>query len=670
MSDHEEKELITLALERFKRASEAESQTRKESLDDFRFSTGDQWPNDVKSDRLKDGRPCLTMDRLSPMIRHVVNEFRQQRPAPHINPVGDGADKQTADIMQGIIRHIEVNSEAEIADDHAFECMVRGGFGYERIRTVVVDDGTNEQEIKVCRIKNPFTVYFDPAAEEPDYSDAKFCFIITDMGREEYKAAYPKSKMMARLDDFESIGDSAPGWMDEKFIRVAEYFFVEKAGGRPTVGWAKINAIEALEQRIWAGRYIPVVPMIGDDLTINNERYIAGIVRNGKDAQKQYNFFQSAATERIALVPRAPYIATPQQIKGFEKMWNSANRENYSVLLHNPVIEGGNLLGPPQRAQVDAQVADLAYMVQQAESDLFATMGINEARVGEKSNEKSGKAILARQQQSQLATSNFADNAARALRYRTRLLIDLIPHIYDVTRIQRIINPDGSADAVVVYKGEQNKPAAQAMLNQAVQKVFDVSVGRYDVTVSIGPSFQTKRQESAAAMLDFMKVLPPQLAQSVADLLVREMDWPGADQIADRLKKLLPPELLDNSKQTPEVQLQQAQAKLAGLSKVYDLLLQEFNKLQDELNTKKAELASKEAIASMQENTKVVIELLKAQQAGAEMAVKRQMAENEMMHRAAHERAMQAEGAEQAAAQQREAAGQQMLMQSQNGGQP
>lgn len=641
---------IKLALERFQLAAEAEASNRRDSLDDLKFSVGEQWDAAVKSQRETEGRPCLVMNRTQQMIRQVVNEQRQQRPAVQINPVGGGADKDTAEIEQGIVRHIEVNSDAEIAYDHAFELMVRTGWGDWRILTEVVDDGSNEQEIKIKRIKNNFSVYFDPACSEPDFSDARYAFIVEDLQHEEYKSRFGKSKAASRLSDLESVGDIPPGWMDETFIRVAEYYYIDgkDEAHRPIVKWALINCIETLKKTTWPGRWIPIIRVVGDDLQVDGKRYLAGLVRMMKGPQMQYNFMRSAAVEQVALGPKAPWLAAEGQIEGHEEEWRTSNRKNHAVLVYKSTDVAGKPIPPPQRNVVEPPIQATALMCQMADDDLMATAGVNIERLGgDKGSEKSGRAILARQQQSQVATSNFSDNLARAMRFNARQLIDLIPHIYDVTRIQRIINPDGSVDNIVIHNGAGTAQEAKQIAQQnAIMKVFDVTVGRYDVTVSVGPSYQTRRQEAFAMQTELLKIVPPELAKNVMDLVVANSDMPGADQIAKRWKKMLPPEMADDNQMDADVQLQKTRAQLQAAMQQHELLTRALNEATEVIKQKRIEAASKKEITELQERTKILVAEINTK--AQEVATRMKMEQEQWLalHGSAHDFAKDAAGSE------------------------
>lgn len=643
-------EFLAKACERFKQAAEAESQIRRESLDDLRFSIGEQWPGLIKASRQLDKRPCLTINRLPQFFRQVTNEQRQARPAIQINPVGDGATIETAETLQGIVRHIERNSEAEIGYDHAFEMMVRIGFGYFRVVTDYVQDGSFEQEIQIKRIKNPFTVYFDPNCSDPDYSDAKWAFVIEDVPRETFKEQFPHSEA-ATLAEFASVGDRAPGWLSKETVRIAEYFYVTEErktlyqldDGRKVfslpegamavsereqvvrrVNWAKITALDILDENIWPGRWIPIIPVLGDDMDVDGKRHLSGLVRNAKDAQRMSNYWKSAATEVIALAPRNPHVGVEGQFEGHEEKWREANVRNYAYLEYKAVSVSGQPAPRPQRQTFEPPIQAMVMMIRDADNDLKATTGIYDASLGESGPETSGKAILARQKQSDVANLNYSDNMARSIRFAGKIILDLIPKIYDVPRIQRIVNPDNSVKYVVIHRGAEQAQAAQGMLSDSVKRIFDIGVGRYDVTVSVGASYQSKRMEAATSMIEFIKAFP-QSGAVIADLLAKNMDWPGSQQIADRLKKMLPPNLQEGEDGDPRMELQKAKAQLQALSQQHELLTKALQESTEVIKTKKMELESKERIAAMDNQTKLALAEAQAQREGALELLRAQM---------------------------------------------
>lgn len=642
--EKDDKELLHEALERFKVAEEAESEIRKLSLEDTEFRSGKQWPDDVQADRQRDGRPCLVINRIPQFIQQVTNDQRQNRPSIKVHPVDDQGDKDTAKVIQGLVRHIEYNSNADVAYDTAFDGAVTGGFGYLRILTDYVDPASFDQEILIKRIRNPLSVFFDPYAQEPDGSDAEWAHIIDDLSTEEYKAKFPNSEL-AQMGDWDSVGNNSPGWMREGGCRVAEYFYretkeetivllsdgstvlksqyeqlsqaqqigpdgqpvqipqivKERKTQVPVIRWCKLNGIEILEKTAWLGKWIPIVPVYGTEIYVNGRRILEGIVRNAKDSQRMYNYWSSAETEAIALAPRTPFIAAEGQTEGYEEAWKTANRRNHSVLFYKPISIGGVPVPPPQRNAFEPAVQAITLARGQAADDMKSTTGIYDSSLGNRSNESSGIAIQRRNIQSQTSNFHFIDNLTRSLRHVGRILVDLIPKIYDTGRSARIIGEDGEQKVVKV-----NAP----FMEGGEQKVYQLDAGKYDVTIDVGPSFASKRQEAAASMMDLAKAYP-QVAQAAGDLMVKNMDWPGAQEIADRLKKMLPPGLADDPASKSQAIPPQAQAQMQQMHQMIEQLTEQLNHKTQAIETKSVELESRERIEMAKIKSNQEIELAK-----------------------------------------------------------
>jgi len=647
-----DEDLLATARKRFDLCVEAESENRKLALEDLEFRTGNQWPAEIKAERNQQGRPCLTINRLPQFLRQVTNDQRQNRPAIKVSPVDDRADVETAKIFQGLIRHIEYNSNADVAYDTAFEGAASGGLGYMRVITEYCDPYSFNQEIKIKRVRNRFMVYLDPHSQEPDGSDANFGFVAEDVPWETYKAMYKEAKGQG-ADDWTSVGDTAPSWQSDKTVRVVEYFYKtfkevdmvllengfvaeksklpkdnphkilkERKAVMPAIKWCKTNGIEVLEETDWAGQWIPIVPVLGDEIDVDGKRVLEGIIRHAKDPQRMYNYWASAETETIALAPKAPFIGYEGQFKGHEHKWEAANIKNHAYLEVKAVTLNGVTAPLPQRNVYEAPVAAITNARMQSSEDLKATTGIYDAALGNRSNESSGVAIQRRATQAQTSNFHFVDNLSRSLRHLGRILIDLIPKVYDTERSVRIIGDDGEAEIVA--------------LNQIFEKggkklQYNLSAGKYDVTVSTGPSYATKRQEAVDSMLELTKVYP-QMAQVAGDLIVKNMDWHGSQEIAERLKRQLPPGVADqDGKDKPPVppeiqaQLQQMGQMVEQLTKTSNDQAQilenkkmelesreriEFKKLEVQIAIKEAELGSRESMALLQHQVSEIHERL------------------------------------------------------------
>lgn len=611
----ENKSILELARQRFESGIEATNEIRKLAVEDLEFSAGNQWPDDAKKERAQDNRPCLVINRIPQFIRQVTNDQKQNKPAIKVFPVDDKGDVETAKIMQGIVRHIEYNSNANVAYNYAFDGAVRKGFGFFRIITDYVSPTSFDQEILIKKIQNHFSVVLDPNHIEPDGSDCEWGFIFDDIPKEEYLETYKDSEL-ASMDDWQSIGSSKNDWIASDKVRIAEYFYKEyeektilqlsdgstvfeddfdaslgiqvsnkRKTQVPVVKWAIINGIEVLEQKDFPCYYIPIIPVYGEEVQLENQRIFEGIVRHAKDSQRMYNYWASSETEAIALAPRAPYLVADGQIPdNYKEQWSNANRRNYPYLTYKPTTIGGQVVGAPQRNSFEPAVQAITNARMQAADDMKATTGIYDSALGAQSREVSGVAIRGRQAQSQTSNYHFVDNLHSSLRHAGRIIIDLIPKIYDRERAARIIGDDDQQEIVFLNK---------VFEKNGETKFFDLSAGKYDVAVEAGPSYATKRQEALASMIDLTKSYP-QVAQAAGDLMVKNMDWPGAGEIAERLKKMLPPQLADdkNKLQIPP----EAQAQIEQMSQMLDQLTQQLNEKTKMIETKSVEIESKERI--------------------------------------------------------------------------
>jgi hypothetical protein len=543
---------------RFELSIEADSENRVRALDDVRFVSvqGEQW--DEYQKRKRKTRPCYEFNRLRQHIRQVTGDQRQNRPQIKLRAVEQG-DKETADIMQGLIRNIESISNADKAYDTAFEWAVTGGYGVWRLKTEYNNNDSFEQDIKIQEVTNPFSVYFDPSAQEFDRRDAQYAFVITRIGKDEFKQKYPNDELI----DYTGANYDIQHWIDDASVTLCEYWYkqyedknllllsngntvyedeipdrmVLEANGItvlkkrkvevPKVKMALLTGEGVIEEADWAGRYIPIVPVYGDIVDIDGEFHYSGMVRFGKDAQRVYNYHRTTMIETIANAPKVPYLVTPEQIKGFEGLWKSANAENMPFLPYNPDPRAG---GMPQRSGGVEIPQALITASQYDAEDIKAVTGQFDASMGAGGNETSGRAILARQREGDTATYSYIDNLSRAIRYTGEILVDLIPKIYDTERVVRILGIDGGEKWVEINKIQLDQMTGQQIVTN------DITGGKYDVSVNVGASYNTQRQEASEALLEMMG--NPMLAPVVADLLAKNLDIPNSDELEKRLRKI------------------------------------------------------------------------------------------------------------------------------------
>lgn len=579
------------AREAFAACQDAEAENRAEALDDIRFARmEEQWPDAIRQQRQREGRPCLTINKLTAFTRQVINDARQNKPSIKVHPVDSAADPATAEMINGLIRNIEYTSNADVAYDTAAECAVTGGVGYFRIGIDYAHDDTFDLDILIQRIANPFSVYGDPHSTAADSSDWNVCFVTEMVKKADFERRYPgatKANWEAGYGDLQSPwvdGDdvmlaewwrreeverpivllSAPAQMpDGSELRILdrEFYAANKplfdglglsvAAERVTRSWKVTQTLmtgaEVLEQTDWAGKYIPIIPVYGDEVNVEGKRYFRSLIRSAKDAQRMFNYWRTTSTELVALAPKAPFIGPKGAFKSDAQKWASANVQSHAYIEYD-VVNGG---APPQRQPFAGVPAGALQEALNASDDMKAILGLYDASLGARSNETSGKAIMARQREGDVATFHFVDNLTRAIRHGGRVLLDLIPHVYTGQRIVRILGQD---------KKPQNVPLGQPMqLPDGTAKVFDLAVGKYDLTVEAGPSFTSQREEMVTTLTQLIQAYPP-AAPVVGDILVRNMDIQGAEEISERLKALLPPQLQGQNPQ--EQQAQQAVQQL------------------------------------------------------------------------------------------------------------
>ena len=574
-----DEDIIEESKKRFEIAKNASRHNREPALEDLEFLIGEQWPEKIKQQREIEQRPCLTMNQLPKFVRQVTGDARQNKPAIQVHPVDSMADPETAKIIEDLIRNIEYVSGAAGTYDTSLDQAAMAGFGYFRIKTQYVEDDTFEQEIRIQRIPNQFSVYYDPNCIEADCSDAAWCIVTEKISKNKFLEDWPNAEMPA-VSVPGSPGDTED-WVTNETIRIAEYWYKEpiektlvlaqfpdgttgvydeaelgKPGGngsgppllpegtqilkRRLVKGHEVKrcvhtAVEVLEKTDHPGKYIPIVSVLGEEINVDGKQYLRGVIRFAKDPQRAYNYHWTVATELIALAPKSPWLLTPEMIKSFEGEWGEAHRKTFPYLLHNPdpMFPGR----APQREPFAQIPTASVEMLQISGQGLKDTTGIYDASLGKQSNETSGRAIVARQREGDTGTFVWIDNLTKAITFAGKILIDLIPKIYDTERIIRVRGKDDSTQFVTINT-QQPHPETGAMM-----PFHDLTVGKYDVVIQVGPSYTTKRIEAANDMLTFMEKLPPQQAAAVSDLVASNMDWEGAKEIAERLKAMLPPQL-------------------------------------------------------------------------------------------------------------------------------
>lgn len=589
-------DIIKQAENRLKACIDAERDNFDDARNDLKFLKGDHWPEDAKRQRTIERRPCLTINKHPAFLRQITNDQRQNRPSIHVHPVDDGADVKIAEIYEGMVRHIEYASQADICYDTSVHSAAAVGFGYFRLITDYEAPDSFDQVIKFDRIRNVFSVHMDPSIKSPDGSDMTYCFLESSMPLRDFKVEYPKSEIVKTT--------SLDGDEDEKEVIVLEYYSIEESPDtliklitgevgfrsdlkglvdegdivqeRPSakrrVVWRKLAGLdskmpgearpikyspkitEVLETTEIPCDFIPVFLVIGTEVDIDGKVTYSGVIRDSKDSAMMYDFWMTSATEEVSMRPKTPYIGAEGQFAGHEEEWRQANVRTFSYLEYKPKTVNGVLAPPPQRQPMADVPHGVLQMAMHASDEIKAVTGIYDASLGARGNETSGLAINSRKKQGDLSNFHYIDNLGRTVRHAGRCLVNMIPRVYTGPRIVRIIGKDDRVGYAKVNQPGPVQITEDSMGTiQAVNSVMnDLSAGRYDVTIHSGPSFSSLRDESRAAMMELSGNWP-KLMDVAGDEVVRAMDWPGATKIADRIRNTIPPEILAEEGQPSQI---------------------------------------------------------------------------------------------------------------------
>ena len=612
MADRE-KDIIERAYENFQACLNWEQATRQRYREDMRFlyadsDNQDQWEPAVKARRHLATQPMLTINKTHTHWLHVVNNLKANKPSVQVHPTNDEATYEAAEIFEGLVRHIEYKSNAKVAYDIAAEHMVGGGIGYWRLTTAYADDSTFDQEIFIKEVPDAMSVYLDPHIKRKDGLDAKFGFIYEDMPRREFERKFPNFKLPATSPSGNQM------WITKDVVRLAEYYELEvrkewlyalenpdgsmryakesdisvderklfneaiRQGAegitrrridKRTIKKYLIGGDEVLEKGTWPGSYIPIIRCPGEEVVIEGRLDRKGLIRYMKDAQRAYNYNASAAIEFGALQSKSPYMAPVEAIEGLENYWATANTENHAYLPYNHADENGNPIPSPVRQQPPSSAPVYMEGMATAAQELMMTSGQYDQTFGEQSQELSGVSIEKRVNQGERVTYHFQDNQNMAIQTTGRMIIDLIPKVYDTKRIVRILGDDNTESQIMVDP-ELAEPMKKTEdeENARVMAIFNPNVGKYDVVAEVGPSYDTRRQEAFDAMTKLLAAQPA-LSQVIGDLYMGSADFPNADKLQERMRNWIPPNILgtgpSEQEQQLQQQLQQAQAIIQQL---------------------------------------------------------------------------------------------------------
>lgn len=647
------------------------SEIHSVGLEDDKFVAGEQWPEEVRKDREEDRRPILTYNLIPSFTRQITNRVRENRSQVKVVPVESDRGKSPtianltgtkdysmADVYSGIIRNVEHVSRSEQAYDTSLKHAVDHGFGYFYLMNEWSKLDPFVQELVIHRVKNSYTVYLDPDAQEADYRDAQDAFMFENIKKTTFESKYPDASHTEFAQT--GMGASYDGWYDTDSLRLAQYFWIDykddevlllnngklvhlstvedvlaklkqeqgifvqvdnggnemrKEVKRPVCMWQKMTARDVLEEAELPFSAIPIFPVLGEEIIVDGRTRYESAIRHAKDPQKSYNYWRTAAAETVALAPRAPWVGTEAQFAGHEDLYEEANVRNLPYLTYN-FKEG---VSPPARS-FPSQVAAAELQNATADGvDMQTIIGLHDASLGKEGNEKSGKAIIERKAQGATSTYQFPDNLSRAQEQCGRLMVEAIPKLYDTRRIARIRLPDDTDDFVE--------------LNQAIEEdgktvlIHDIGYGKYDVTMETGPNYSTQRAEAADLQMQLLKVLGPERASNIVHLIVKNLGVPGSDEVATVLRKMLPDALKSEDEKAADLPKGVTQDENGQLVKDGEpwqpppTLEQQLAQKQQEIDEMKAnaEKATAEAKIATAEADKIQAEA-KIEEAKAKMA--------------------------------------------------
>lgn len=531
--------------------SESARQNSEKAQEALDFLRGEQWPSEVRRAREQEQRPCLVLDQCGQYVRQIVNDIRQAIPQIKIGPNDQATSKEGAEIIDGIIRDIQRYSVADNSYKVSVEHAASIGSGYLRVLTEYADEESFQQRIKIQVIANTMSVFLDPNAQERNASDAQVALIVTKMTRAQFKREYPDADQM----DFDTGLWESSDWVTKDDVLVGEYFriaYTEETitgtDGRgqtqtrtariPSVEWMKLTAAEVVERTILPTRYIPIVRVVGNVVDGDGKMTITGGVHNAMEPARLYNYAASAFVENVALAPTAPFVAAAGQIERYKAAWQVAHKKNQGVLVYDPKELNGAMVPPPARQEPPGISAGWIAAMQGAKGDIQSSFGMYPASLGAQSNETAGIAIHERRSESDTVNFHYADNLSDAVRQVGRIVVDILPKIYDVKTTIRSIAEDGEITFVTL---DPSLPVSYAEMENG-QIAMNLSIGKYDVDVRTGPSFSTRRQEANEWMTSMIQATP-QLMPIIGDIVFRRSELPGSEEISERLKLTLPEEL-------------------------------------------------------------------------------------------------------------------------------
>lgn len=639
-SPAETEKLIQRAQKQFKSFIDWEGTFRSSFQDDVRFANGDadnqwQWDGTVLQSR-KDC-PSMTINMTWIHCALVQNEIKKNPPAITVRPVGGGATMKSAEVYGGLIREISRASDAINIYLKASESLVQGGVGYWRVLTEYEAEDSFDQVIRIRSVRSPLGVALDPDAKEPSGADSNWGMIFEDVKNDLLEDEYEKYKDVVGAENAIAANVAAADWKNEGYTRVAEWYEKDKfqdqllgftdpdsgqfttaflgdikdgeikqrilsdvrtqkrAVTRSRICWYKIFGDKIVDYREVPGKkYIPIVRVVGQETIIDGNLDRKGIVRGLKDTQRNMNYWVSAGAMQVALQTNVPWVGPAAAFENI-KQWEDANRGRYAYLPYNHRDDQDEIIPPPSRPNPPVMATAYIQGIQIATQQFKDISGQHEATLGKQDNAESSLAIRARQGQGETSTFHFPNALAQGVAHTGRIILDMAPEVYDTPRLIRISNADMTQSEVNV---DPRAPEAHAETDKpdeenTTEVTWNPKIGRYEVEAEAGPSYQTQREWTADALGGLLSQ-NKELWQVIGDYYADNLDFPGAEQMAERIRRTMNPAILGKGPSPNEQKLQQ---QIEQGQKLMQSLMETLAKKQKELDDKDEEIQVKVADA-------------------------------------------------------------------------
>ena len=583
-----------------------------QGLEDKKFVTikGAQWEGDAIAKRKAQGKPTLEINISRAYVQQQINTMRQNRPQAKVVPVDSGADPEVAKVLEGLIKDVEESSNFEDALDTAAANQVHAAVGFYRIVTDYINEKSFNQEPRFKPVENPQAVLIDPLSKALDGSDMAKALVCEWVDKDQVIKEHGKDA----VDDFETDADSDWSNYTDKTVCIAEYFYkeqiadtllllkdgtiefksvlleqvsedeleqmieTERSTSRTEIKWAKVSGTKVLEKGVFPGQYIPIFPVYGEVTWVENKRHIFSLVHFAKDPQRLFNYWKSTEAHILQKNQDEMTIVDDRGIAGFDE-WRNPSSAAY--LRFKATDDSGNVIPYPTKIGAAAPPVGILNASESAKALIPDILNMHAPQMGQDVNQQSGVAIGLLQRQSDTAQFHFQDNINKTIRHSARVLIGLFPILYDTEMVRRIIGADGESELVKLNAQPENQDEQSKAINGVLN---DMSLGRFDIRMDTGPSFNTQREQSFTLMMQLVQS-NPSLFNIVADLIIMNSPLLNSKEIAERVKMLVPPQALGKDKIDPE----QAKAQITQLDQLVQKLTADLESLQMQLNDKNAD---------------------------------------------------------------------------------